>query len=47
MAIQKINKIASGHLIKEYCHKISVPVFMFVFMIALAISCTVLIIVDK
>lgn len=36
-----------GHLIKEYCHKSLGVALIFVFMIALATSCIIFIIVDK
>lgn len=50
-SVDKLTKLfldhVCGHLVKEYCHKISVSAFIFMFMIVLTTRCTILIVVDK
>lgn len=50
MSVNKLTKLflnhVYGHLVKEYCHTISVSAFIFVFMIVLT-SFTILVVVDK
>lgn len=50
-SVDKLTKLflghVYGHLVQEYCHKISVSAFIFVFMIVLTTSYAILIVVDK